>query len=148
MSHGTRSGVDVVTCPHCAHANRIAASGAGVPRCGGCRHPLPWLTSAGDQDFPAIVTRADLPVLVDLWVPRCGPCRVVASGVERAAEGLAGRLKAVKVNVEEAPRVARRLDAPSIPTLLVLDRGREKGRQVGAVAPDAVLRWAEAAIRA
>jgi len=68
---------------------------------------------------------------------------VVAPGVERAARTLAGRLKAVKVNVDEAPRVAERYGVQGIPTLLILRHGREVARQVGAVPPPALLRWVE-----
>jgi thioredoxin 2 len=89
------------------------------------------------------VVEASLPVLVDMWAPWCGPCRVVAPGVERAAREYAGRLKAVKVDVDEAPGVAGRYSAQSIPTLLLLDAGREVARQVGAVPPDRLLGWIE-----
>ena len=71
---------------------------------------------------------------------------MVAPGVERAARELAGRLKAVKVNVDEAPRVAERLGVQGIPTLLILRRGREVARQVGAVPPPTLRRWAEEVI--
>ena len=67
-------------------------------------------------------------------------------GVERAAQELAGRLKVVKVDVDEAPRVAERLGVQGIPTLLILRQGREVARQVGAVPPPALLRWVEEAI--
>jgi thioredoxin 2 len=66
--------------------------------------------------------------------------------VERAAQELAGHLKAVKVNVDEAPRVAERFGVQGIPTLLVLRQGREVARQVGAVPPPALLRWVEEVI--
>ena len=56
---------------------------------------------------------------------------------------LAGRLKAVKVNVDEAPKTAERLGVRGIPTLLVLRQGREVARQVGAVPPPTLLRWVE-----
>ncbi len=75
-----------------------------------------------------------------------GPCRVVAPGVEQAARTLAGRLKAVKVNVDQAPRVAERFGVQGIPTLLLLRDGREVARQVGAVPPAALLRWTEEVI--
>ena len=88
-----------------------------------------------------------VPVLVDLWAPWCGPCRAVAPGVEQAARKLAGRLKVVKVNVDRAPAVAARFDARSIPMLLILDRGQLRDRQVGALPPDLLLRWAENAVR-
>ena len=85
-------------------------------------------------------------MLVDLWAPWCGPCRVIEPGVEQAARTLAGRLKAVKVNVDQAPRVAERLGVQGIPTLLLLRDGREVARQVGAVPPAPLLRWAEEVI--
>jgi thioredoxin 2 len=71
---------------------------------------------------------------------------VVAPGVEQAARELAGRLKAVKINIDEAPRVAERFDVRGIPTLLVLRQGREVARQLGAVPPPALVRWAKEVI--
>jgi thioredoxin 2 len=137
---------EIVTCPNCGKRNRLPAAATGVARCAACRTALPWLTAAGDDDFDQVVTAASLPVLLDLWAPWCGPCRMVAPGVEQAARELAGRLKAVKVNVDEAPRVAERFGVQGIPTLLVLRRGREVARQVGAVPPAALLCWAEEVI--
>ena len=136
---------DVVACPGCGKRNRVPAAATGVPQCANCRSPLPWLTTADDADFDTIAGESPLPVLVDLWAPWCGPCRMVAPGVEQAAKKLAGRLKVVKVNVDQAPAVSARFNASSIPTLLVLDRGKVKARQVGAVPADALLRWVEAA---
>ncbi len=137
---------DIVACPNCGKRNRVPAVARGVPRCANCHTALPWLTSAGDGDFEEVAGRATLPVLVDLWAPWCGPCRVVEPGVEQAARTLAGRLKVVKVDVDQAPRTAERLGVQGIPTLLVLRNGREVARQVGAVPPPVLLRWAEAAL--
>jgi thioredoxin 2 len=137
---------EIVTCSNCGKRNRLPAAAGGMARCAACHTALPWLTSAGDDDFEQVVTAASLPVLLDLWAPWCGPCRVVAPGVERAARELAGRLKVVKVNVDESPRVAERYGVQGIPTLLVLRRGREVARQVGAVPPPALLRWVEEVI--
>ena len=137
---------DVVACPSCAKRNRVPAAAGGVPQCASCHSPLPWLTDAEDADFDKVAVEAPVPVLVDLWAPWCGPCRAVAPGVEQAARKLAGRLKVVKVNVDRAPAVAARFDARSIPMLLILDRGQLKDRQVGAVSPDVLLRWAEKAL--
>ncbi len=137
--------VEIVTCPNCGKRNRVPAAATGVPRCAACHTPLPWLTSAGDGDFEQVV-RSTLPVLVDLWAPWCGPCRVIEPGVEQAARTLAGRLKAVEVNVDQAPRIAERLGVQGIPTLLLLRDGREVARQVGAVPPAPLLRWAEEVI--
>jgi thioredoxin 2 len=137
---------DIVTCPNCGKRNRVPANARGVPRCAACHTALPWLTAAGDGDFEEVAGNSTLPVLVDLWAPWCGPCRIVEPGVERAAGSLAGRLKVVKVNLDQAPRTAERLGVQGIPTLLLLRHGREVARQVGAVPPPALLRWAEEAI--
>jgi thioredoxin 2 len=137
---------EIVACPNCGKRNRVPAAAAGVPRCAACHTALPWLTAAGDGDFEQVAGRSTLPVLVDLWAPWCAPCRVVGPGVEQAAATLAGRLKAVKVNIDQAPRTAERLGVQGIPTLLLLRDGREVARQVGAVPPAALLRWAEEVI--
>jgi thioredoxin 2 len=137
---------EIVACANCGKRNRVPAAARGVARCAACHTALPWLTSAGDGDFEQVVTASSLPVLVDLWAPWCGPCRVVAPGVEQAARELAGRLKVVKVNVDEAPRVAERFGVQGIPTLLILRQDRVVARQVGAVPPPALVRWAEEVI--
>jgi thioredoxin 2 len=129
----------VVACPNCGKRNRVPKAATGAPRCATCHAPLPFVVDAGDGDFDAVVTQSRLPVLVDLWAPWCGPCRMVGPAVEQLGSQLAGALKVVRVNVDEAPGVASRFDARSIPTLLVLDRGRVLARQVGAV-PATVLR--------
>jgi thioredoxin 2 len=137
---------DIVTCPSCGKRNRVPATASGVPRCGNCHNPLPWLISATDDDFDEVVAASSLPVLVDMWAAWCAPCRIVEPGVEEASRKFAGRLKVVKVDVEQAPRVAERFQARSIPTLLVLDHGKEVARQIGAVPPPALLRWVEEAV--
>ena len=133
-------------CPHCGARNRLPAAASGVPHCGRCHQPLPWLTAAGDDDYQVVVADSSLPVLVDLWAPWCQPCRIVEPGVERVARTFAGSLKVVRVNVDTAPAVASRLDARSIPMLLVLHHGTQRAKQVGALGPDALERWVGAAI--
>src|SRR5919202_3840730 len=123
----------IVPCPNCGKRNRVPSAGNGVPRCAACHTPLPWLTAAGDGDYEEVVTRSTLPVLLDLWAPWCGPCWIVEPGVQQISERLAGRLKAVKVNVDEVSRVADRLGVQGIPTVLLLRDGKEVARQVGAI---------------
>jgi thioredoxin 2 len=137
---------EIVTCSNCGKRNRVPAAARGVARCAACHTALPWFTSAGDGDFDEVAGRSTLPVLLDLWAPWCGPCRVVAPGVEGAARTLAGRLKVVKVNVDEAPRVAERFGVHGTPTLVILRQGREVARQVGAVPPPALVGWAKEVI--
>jgi thioredoxin 2 len=134
---------EIIACPHCGQRNRVPAAATGTPRCGACKQPLPWATHATDADFDAVVGRSPLPVLADLWAPWCSPCRVIAPGVERAAREYAGRLKVVKINVDDSPVAANRYRAQSIPLVLLLDRGEVRAQQVGAVPPDALLRWVE-----
>ena len=137
----------IVTCPNCGKRNRVPAAATGVPRCANCHTPLPWLTEAGDDDFDQVVTASSLPVLLDLWAPWCGPCRIVAPGVEQVSRKFAGRLKAVKVNVDQAPAISERFAVRGIPVLLVVRDGREVARQVGAVPPAVLERFAEEALR-
>lgn len=136
---------EVVACPSCGTKNRVPLSGAGVPRCGSCKTPLPWLVPAQGTDFDQAVS-SRVPVLVDLWAPWCGPCRMVAPGVERAARELAGHLKVVKVNVDEAPEVSARFSVQGIPTLLILRDGQVVAEQVGALPADQLLDWVRSTV--
>jgi thioredoxin 2 len=118
-------------CPGCGTKNRLPAASTGRPRCAKCHRDLPWVVAAGDADLKAALDTPQL-VLIDLWAPWCGPCRMVAPVLERLAERYAGRVKVVKVNVDEAPRAARRFEAYSIPTLVLVDAGDEVDRVIGA----------------
>jgi thioredoxin 2 len=136
----------VVVCPVCGRKNRVAAAASGIPRCGQCHSPLPWSVTADDATYADVVEAAALPVLVDLWAPWCGPCRMVSPALEEIARSHAGRLKLVKVNVDESPQTSARHGVRSIPTLLVLDHGETVASQTGA-APEHVLRgWVEDAL--
>ncbi len=137
----------VVACPSCATKNRVPDTVTGRPRCARCQADLPWLVDAREDDFADAVA-TPLPVLVDLWAPWCGPCRLVAPGIEQAARELAGRLKVVKVNVDEAPGVSARFGVQGIPTLLLLRDGQVVDRQVGALPTDRLLGWARQAVHA
>jgi len=133
----------VLPCPSCSKKNRVPDAAIGTPRCATCKAPLPWIADAGDASFAEVAEAAKTPVLVDLWAPWCGPCRTVSPTLERLATQMAGRLKLVKVNVDNSPQLARRFGVQAIPTLILMDRGQEKTRQTGA-APEHVLRtWLE-----
>lgn len=136
----------VVSCPHCGRRNRVPAAAGGIPRCGQCRGWLPWIADAGGRDFAEIAERSPLPVLLDLWAPWCGPCRMVSPALEEVARALAGRVKLVKVDVDTAPELARRFGVQAVPTLMVLDRGRVVARQAGAAPAPRLRAWAEAAL--
>ena len=133
----------IIVCDNCGKKNRVPAAAGGTPQCANCHQPLAWIAAATDGDFAEVVEKSRLPVLVDLWAPWCGPCHMVSPALERLAHEFRGRIKLVKVNVDESPELARRFSAQSIPTLLVVRGGDVVARQVGA-APEARLRtWLE-----
>jgi thioredoxin 2 len=137
---------DLVRCGHCGQVNRVPAAASGTPRCGKCHEPLPWIADADDATFGAVAEGARIPVIVDLWAPWCGPCRMVSPALEQLARDLAGRVKLVKVNVDTSPQISQRFAAQAIPTLLVMRRGQVIARQTGA-APLAALRtWVDNAL--
>ena len=121
----------VTPCPSCGTKNRVPASATGRPRCASCKKDLPWIADASDATLAAALDTSSL-VLLDLWAPWCGPCRMVAPVLERLAARYAGRLKVVKVNVDDNPGTARAYDASSIPTLVMIRDGKTVGRVIGA----------------
>ena len=137
---------EIITCPNCGRRNRIPAAAPGIPRCGNCHQPLPWIADAGDDTFAKVAEAAPVPVIVDLWAPWCGPCRMVSPALAQVAADLAGRVKLAKVNVDESPKLAQRFGVQAIPTLMILRNGQVAARRAGA-APAADLRkWVETAI--
>jgi thioredoxin 2 len=137
---------DVIRCGHCGQANRVPAAAAGTPRCGKCHEPLPWIAEADDTTFGEVAEAAKIPVLVDLWAPWCGPCRMVSPALEQVARDLAGQIKLVKVNVDNSPAISRRFEAQAIPTLLILRGGQVTARQTGAVPLAALRTWVRDAL--
>jgi thioredoxin 2 len=139
---------ELVTCPSCGRRNRVPSAASGVPHCGNCHRPLPWIANAGDDTFAEVAEAAALPVIVDLWAPWCGPCRMVSPALEQLATDLAGRIKLVKVNVDDSPKLQQRFGVQAIPTLMVLRDGQVVTRQAGALPPAALRAWVDEAIKA
>ena len=105
-----------------------------TPVCGRCKTPLaadPGPLTVTDATFSAEVERSPLPVLVDMWAPWCGPCRMIAPTLDELATEMAGRVRFAKLNVDENPTTASRFNVRSIPALLVFVGGREVDRIVG-----------------
>ncbi len=127
--------VSMLTCAACGKKNKIRPAERGAPHCGSCGEALPWLVNATDATF-GYEARSSIAVLVDLWAPWCGPCRVVGPMLENLAAEYAGRIKVVKVNVDENPALAQQFQATSIPTLIVIKDERVVDRIVGALPPN------------
>ncbi|MEY2448513.1 MAG: thioredoxin 2 [Acidimicrobiaceae bacterium] len=142
----TSTGSQVIKCPVCGKKNRVPAAASGIPQCGNCHSPLPWIADAGDDSYRDVVEESSLPVLVDLWAPWCGPCHLVSPALEQLANDFAGEVKLVKINVDESPSISQRFGVQGIPTLLVTRKGEVIARQTGA-APESTLRtWLEHAL--
>lgn len=131
------SNTQLIRCAACGATNRVASDKIArglAPRCGRCKTPLTARVepiTVTDSTFAAAVERSALPVLVDAWAPWCGPCKLIAPAIDELASELAGRVRVVKLNVDDNPATAARFDIRSIPTLLVLRGGREVDRLVG-----------------
>jgi thioredoxin 2 len=139
----------IIVCPQCGTLNRVPRERlAAGGRCGECHAPLfDGRPAALDgARFARFLDKSDVPLLVDLWAPWCGPCRTMAPEFERAARELEPRLRLVKVNIDEEPEVARRFGVQSIPTILLVLHGRELGRIAGARGAAELVRWAESRI--
>jgi thioredoxin 2 len=139
----------LIRCPVCGAANRVpwAKVEQGLaPICGRCKTPLPIGSkpiTVTDATFAAAVERSPLPVLLDMWAPWCGPCRMIAPMVEELAGEMSGRVRVAKLNVDENPATAARFGVQSIPTLLVLQQGREIDRIVGVQSKSEIARRLE-----
>lgn len=125
-----------IKCAHCGATNRLRLCLPDKePVCGRCKKPLVTTTQpliVSDASFASLVEQSPLPVLIDLWAPWCGPCRMMAPVIDQLAVELAGKVRVAKLNTDENPMIGRRFGIQSIPTLLILKNGREVSRLIGA----------------
>jgi thioredoxin 1 len=95
--------------------------------------PMSDVQAVSDATFQKDVLESPVPVLIDFWAPWCGPCRAIAPVVEELSREYAGKLKVVKMNVDENPQTPTRYGVRGIPNLLLVQNGEVKEQIVGAV---------------
>jgi thioredoxin 2 len=134
-----------IVCPACGAINRVPAGRpAAEAHCGTCKaklfagHPLAADTALFDRH----TTKGDIPVLVDVWAPWCGPCRSMAPQFERAAQALEPEIRLLKVNADEQPEISARYGIRSIPTMLLIRKGQLLAQTAGAMDASAITAWA------
>ncbi len=92
-----------------------------------------------NETFEAEVLRSEIPVLVDFWAAWCGPCRMLAPVVDEVAKEVSGRVKVVKINVDEQPELASQYGIMSIPTLCLFQNGKVVTQSVGVISKQQIL---------
>jgi thioredoxin 1 len=99
-----------------------------------------------DATFDSEVLKAQETVVVDFWAEWCGPCRMIAPALEEIAGTMAGKVKVVKLNVDENPATATKYGIMSIPTLMIFKNGQLASRQIGAAPKQKLEQWITAAV--
>ena len=99
------------------------------------------VSKVSDSDFEAQVLKSAEPVVVDFWAEWCGPCKMIAPALEEIAGSMSGKVKIVKLNVDENPATAAKYGIMSIPTLMLFKNGELASRQVGAAPKQKLEAW-------
>jgi thioredoxin 2 len=134
-----------IVCSHCGATNRIPAEqDLARGKCGKCARPLfdGHPVDVSSAVLEKHIAKSDIPVLVDVWAPWCGPCRVMGPQFEAAAQRAEPAFRFVKLNSDENQDLAGRLGIRGIPTMILFSGGREVGRVSGAMQSADILAWA------
>lgn len=128
----------LIPCPSCGRTNRVPYSALGkTTRCAHCHTALPAtgepLEVPDAAIFDALIASSSLPVVVDFWAPWCGPCKAIGPVLEEIAKEYNGRLKVVKMNVDENPQTPSKFGVRGIPNLILFKAGEVREQIVGAV---------------
>ena len=99
-----------------------------------------------DATFDADVLKSHEPVVVDFWAEWCGPCKMIGPALEEIGKDMHGKVKIVKLNIDENPEVAGKLGIRSIPTLMLFKHGKLSAQKVGAAPKGELVKWINASI--
>ncbi|MCW0181220.1 MAG: thioredoxin TrxC [Zavarzinia sp.] len=134
----------LTVCPHCAAVNRLPKDRPATEgRCGQCHqalfdgHPAEVDTNA----FERQIARSSQPVLVDVWAPWCGPCRMMGPAFTAAAPRLEPAIRLLKLNSDAEQELSTRLGIRSIPTMLLFVGGKRVAQVSGAMSTEQIVSW-------
>ncbi len=134
-------------CPHCGAFNRVPKERPkGEPSCGRCHRAFPLTGAPQEVDAQGLwqaVQSAPVPVVVDLWAPWCGPCRMAGPIFEELGKERAGELVVLKVNTDANPELSAQLGIRGIPTFLLFKDGREVARKSGVMPKAQLSGWVD-----
>ena len=139
-----------IVCPHCDGINRVPQTKlAAGGKCGACHKPLfsGEPLNLNQARFQRHVSKSDLPQLVDVWAPWCGPCKMMSPVFAQAAQQLEPEMRLLKINSEQEQALSAQLGIRSIPTLLMFKQGKEIARVSGAMDLPNLLAWAREQVR-